>query len=200
MAGRGRLCRPGAGVPGRAPCLPQLVRLAARASARAAGSGTPGSGPSTAASRSGSPATASPSTGPGCTSPRSASCGCAGRASCPRCRPASPCIREPDGRFYASFVVERDPTPLPPVARTAGIDLGLVWFAHLAASDGTVETTRQPAAPARRKAAPGPRPSATCPASRRGRRTGRGRACGSRSPTVGSATGGPTIFTSWPCG
>ena len=28
-------------------------------------------------------------------------------------------IREPDGRYYASFVVERDPTPLPPVPRTA---------------------------------------------------------------------------------
>ena len=49
-------------------------------------------------------------------------------------------IREPDGRYYASFVVERDPTPLPPVSRTAGIDLGLVWFATIAASDGTIET------------------------------------------------------------
>jgi putative transposase len=48
-------------------------------------------------------------------------------------------IREPDGRFYASFVTEREPTPLPPVARTAGIDLGLIWFASVAASDGTVE-------------------------------------------------------------
>src|SRR4030095_8948498 len=25
-------------------------------------------------------------------------------------------IREPDGRYYASFVVERDPTPLPPLS------------------------------------------------------------------------------------
>jgi putative transposase len=39
----------------------------------------------------------------------------------------------------ASFVTEREPTPLPPVARTAGIDLGLIWFASVAASDGTVE-------------------------------------------------------------
>jgi putative transposase len=53
-------------------------------------------------------------------------------------------IREPDGRYYASFVVERDPTSLPPVSRTAGIDLGLVWFAAVAASDGTIETLANP--------------------------------------------------------
>jgi putative transposase len=53
-------------------------------------------------------------------------------------------LREPDGRFYASFVVERDPTPLAPVARTAGIDLGLVWFATVVASDGTVEQVANP--------------------------------------------------------
>ena len=53
-------------------------------------------------------------------------------------------IREPDGRYYASFVVERDPTLLPPVPRTAGIDLGLVSFATIAASDGTVETLANP--------------------------------------------------------
>jgi putative transposase len=53
-------------------------------------------------------------------------------------------IREPDGRFYASFVVQRDPTPLPPVARAAGIDLGLAWFAVVAASDGTAEAVANP--------------------------------------------------------
>jgi putative transposase len=53
-------------------------------------------------------------------------------------------IREPDGRYYASFVVDRDPSPLPPVLRTAGIDLGLVWFATVAASDGTIETVANP--------------------------------------------------------
>jgi putative transposase len=53
-------------------------------------------------------------------------------------------IREPDGRYYASFVVERDPTPLPPVLRTAGIDLGLISFATIAASDGTIETLANP--------------------------------------------------------
>jgi putative transposase len=53
-------------------------------------------------------------------------------------------LREPDGRFYASFVVEREPTPLAAVARTAGIDLGLAWFATVAACDGTLEQVANP--------------------------------------------------------
>jgi putative transposase len=53
-------------------------------------------------------------------------------------------ICEPDGRYYASFVVQRDPTLLPPVARTAGIDLGLASFAVVAASDGTAEVVANP--------------------------------------------------------
>jgi putative transposase len=48
-------------------------------------------------------------------------------------------IREPDGRCYASFVVERSPALLPPIDRTAGVDLGLGVFAAVAASDGTTE-------------------------------------------------------------
>jgi putative transposase len=43
-------------------------------------------------------------------------------------------IREPDGRFYASFVVERQATPLPACNREAGIDLGLYSLA--VTSDG----------------------------------------------------------------
>src|SRR4029453_10251068 len=58
--------------------------------AKAAGSVTLGSGPSTVASRSGSPATASPCTGPGATSPRLGISTCAGRVSCHPLRPASP--------------------------------------------------------------------------------------------------------------
>jgi putative transposase len=53
-------------------------------------------------------------------------------------------ICEPDGRYYASFVVERDPALLPPVTRTAGIDLGLARFAVVAASDGTAEVVANP--------------------------------------------------------
>jgi putative transposase len=34
-------------------------------------------------------------------------------------------IREPDGRYYASFVVQREETPLPACDREVGIDLGL---------------------------------------------------------------------------
>lgn len=34
-------------------------------------------------------------------------------------------IREPDGRYYASFVVEREATPLPADEREVGIDVGL---------------------------------------------------------------------------
>ncbi len=45
-------------------------------------------------------------------------------------------IREPDGRYYASFVVEREATPLPASDREIGIDLGLASLA--ATSDGEV--------------------------------------------------------------
>ena len=45
-------------------------------------------------------------------------------------------IREPDGRYYASFVVERQPTPLPPCNREVGIDLGLARLA--VTSDGQI--------------------------------------------------------------
>jgi putative transposase len=49
-------------------------------------------------------------------------------------------IREPDGRYYASFVVERAATPLPACDREAGIDLGLTSLA--VTSDG--EAIRNP--------------------------------------------------------
>ena len=53
-------------------------------------------------------------------------------------------ICEADDRYYASFVVGRDPARLPPVTRTAGIDLGLARFAVVAASDGTTEVVANP--------------------------------------------------------
>jgi len=43
-------------------------------------------------------------------------------------------IREPDGRYYASFVVQRQSTPLPASDREAGIDLGLASL--IVTSDG----------------------------------------------------------------
>ena len=38
-------------------------------------------------------------------------------------------IREADGRYYASFVVERDAQPLPPCDRETGVDVGLASLA-----------------------------------------------------------------------
>lgn len=53
-------------------------------------------------------------------------------------------IREADGRYYASFVVERTETPLAPTKRVVGIDLGLTSFAVIASSDGITETVTNP--------------------------------------------------------
>jgi putative transposase len=50
--------------------------------------------------------------------------------------PSCTVIREADGRYYASFVVERDEQPLPPVEREVGVDLGLDRLA--VTSDGEV--------------------------------------------------------------
>ena len=45
-------------------------------------------------------------------------------------------IREPDGRYYASFVVERQATPLPACAQEVGVDVGLTRLA--VTSDGEI--------------------------------------------------------------
>ncbi|WP_282106350.1 MULTISPECIES: transposase [unclassified Crossiella] len=45
-------------------------------------------------------------------------------------------IREPDGHCYASFVVEVEPTPLPPVEQEAGLDLGIARLATIADTTG----------------------------------------------------------------
>jgi len=47
-------------------------------------------------------------------------------------------IRDTTGRFFASFVVDVQPRPLPYTTRECGIDLGLVFFAVL--DDGTKVT------------------------------------------------------------
>ena len=101
-----RWCRPA-----RMPGVPTVTgSTRARAAARAAGSGSLGSGASTAVSRSGSPATASLCTEPGCMWPRSATVRVRWSRALPSVPSSVTVIREPDGRFYASFVVERDPT------------------------------------------------------------------------------------------
>jgi putative transposase len=45
-------------------------------------------------------------------------------------------IREPDGHFYASFVVEVPQAPLQQVQREAGADLGIARLATVAGTDG----------------------------------------------------------------
>jgi putative transposase len=45
-------------------------------------------------------------------------------------------IREPDSHYYASFVVEVEPTPLPVVEREAGVDLGIARLATVADTTG----------------------------------------------------------------
>lgn len=45
-------------------------------------------------------------------------------------------IREPDGRYYASFVVEREPAPLPVSDHETGVDVGLDRLA--VTSDGEI--------------------------------------------------------------
>ncbi|MFI6100308.1 RNA-guided endonuclease InsQ/TnpB family protein [Lentzea sp. NPDC051213] len=53
------------------------------------------------------------------------------------CEPSSvTIIREPDGHYYASFVVEVCPTPLPVVGQEAGVDLGVKRLATVATTVG----------------------------------------------------------------
>ena len=44
-------------------------------------------------------------------------------------------VREPDGHYYASFVVDVPTSPLPKLAREAGVDVGLSRLATIANSD-----------------------------------------------------------------
>jgi putative transposase len=53
-------------------------------------------------------------------------------------------IREPDGRYYASFVVKRGTRSLPPVDRVAAVDLGLTDLATIVYSDGRREKISAP--------------------------------------------------------
>jgi len=45
-------------------------------------------------------------------------------------------IREPDGQFYASFVVDVAASPLPVVEQEVGVDVGIARLATTAATDG----------------------------------------------------------------
>jgi putative transposase len=45
-------------------------------------------------------------------------------------------VREPDGHYYASFVVDVPSEPLPEVEREAGVDVGITRLATIASTDG----------------------------------------------------------------
>jgi putative transposase len=61
------------------------------------------------------------------------------------CEPSSvTVIREPDGHYYASFVVDVEPTPLPQVIREAGVDVGITRLATVADSDGQRRDVENP--------------------------------------------------------
>src|SRR5665811_1226175 len=53
-------------------------------------------------------------------------------------------IREADGRFYVTFVVDVPSTPLAPINKVAGVDVGLNDFAAIASSDGSREKVANP--------------------------------------------------------
>jgi putative transposase len=104
-------------------------------------------------------------------------------------------IREADGRYYASFVVEREATPLPASGREIGIDLGLASLA--VTSDG--EAVGNPRF-LRPRTAGSPARSGNYPASRRAPRTRPRPGTGSRSCTARSGKPGSTTHTRSPCG
>jgi len=53
-------------------------------------------------------------------------------------------IREPDGHYYASFVVDVAAAPLPAVQREVGVDVGLTRLATIATTDGTRTDVQNP--------------------------------------------------------
>lgn len=53
-------------------------------------------------------------------------------------------IREPDGHYYASFVVKVEPTPLPAVEQEAGVDLGIARLATIADTTGRYTDVANP--------------------------------------------------------
>lgn len=53
-------------------------------------------------------------------------------------------IREPDGKYYASFVVDVPATPLPEVEREAGVDVGIARLATIVDTDGVCTAVPNP--------------------------------------------------------
>ena len=88
-------------------------------------------------------------------------------------------IKEADGRYYASFVVERGVTPLPVCGREVGIDLGLASL--IVTSTGRSSPTRGSCG---LRSARWPARSGACPGRGKGPRTGPRPGTGSRCCTV----------------
>ena len=139
LAGRGAQCGVGAVGQRLPPRLAQLLRLAHRETQG------PQAGPAADEIPQGSPAVVSAHP------QRIQPCGANGRlfvakvgevrVRWSRELPAQPSsvtiIREPDGHYYASFVVDVAASPLPAVEREAGVDVGIARLATIATSDGT---------------------------------------------------------------
>ena len=92
-------------------------------------------------------------------------------------------IREADGRYYVSFVVERDQQPLPPVEREVGVDLGLDRLAVLSGG----EIVDNPRHLRSRAASSGPGAAGAVPQAARPREPPQGRPAGRRAAPQGAA-------------
>ena len=103
-------------------------------------------------------------------------------------------IREPDGHFYASFVVDVAASALPLVEREAGVDLGITRLATIADSNGARTDVANPKHLAQlRKLA---RLERRNPAGTKDRTTGTSRGANSRSRTTRWRVLAGTITTS----
>jgi putative transposase len=102
-------------------------------------------------------------------------------------------IREADGRYYASFVVEVADTPLPQSTNDVGIDLGLTNLAVLSTGE-VIENPRH----LRRKARVGPAAEVTGKEDEGIEAARQGGTAGSLSSIAGSGTPAWTHITNWP--
>jgi putative transposase len=104
-------------------------------------------------------------------------------------------IRDAAGRFFASFVVEVSPALLPDTGRECGIDLGLGHFAVRMTARRSPPRVSCGALKRNSSVRTG-----TCPASRKGQRTGTRPGCESRGRTLGWPIRAGTSTTSSPPG
>ena len=104
-------------------------------------------------------------------------------------------IREADGRYYASFVVEVQDTPLPVITSDVGVDLGLTSLAVLS----TGEVIENPAAPAPQGAGAGPGATRAGPEEKGIEQPQEGRHPGRRAAPQGAGNPTGRRTTNWLC-